>query len=412
MSKAGSAPDTPAIPTTTTATPYSVRLTINTTSDSCLDSAGASPGTLILSSAETSPLERNDFVPATDISFFFMNICPIINPLSPPPPLHQFISKLMKRTQLSHSTLLHALFLLQKLRCLHPTLKSPRTLSFMSHRLFLGALIVSAKVLYDDTYDNQAWRAVAQGVCITVADVNRLESEFLGALKYDAGASISRADWISFCQQISSAMCSEEEQAAKPRNLVREVIYADCASRIMSGDYMSGSNVDRVTLCNVEISPMSFFKKNDAADAFVNSPPSYSNSPPQMTIPTVLDEYRAEIIAVSEGILAMLEPGIPPELEETVRVKKWQQLSPLFHKQCLKLECFEDLSCETNSYSPSSSNSLIWTGGEDEEFQVVDGSSSKFSSSCGIDNDRSNSFGRRREDDLDMSFFLSLDDDE
>ncbi|KAJ3072125.1 hypothetical protein HDU98_004181 [Podochytrium sp. JEL0797] len=139
-------------------------------------------------------------------------------PAAPPPhtipPLKQFITKLLKRTQLSHSTFLHSLYLLHRLHTLHPTTlclppsrPSTRNTPLITHRLVLGALIVSAKVLYDDTYDNHAWKAVAQGVCVTVADVNCLERAVLGLLGFDVGAGVGREEWRAFCREVGEGIC-------------------------------------------------------------------------------------------------------------------------------------------------------------------------------------------------------------
>ncbi|KAJ3025607.1 UNVERIFIED_CONTAM: hypothetical protein HDU68_006949 [Siphonaria sp. JEL0065] len=154
---------------------------------------------------------------------------PIITNNPPPPPLKQFITKLLKRTQLSHSTFLHALYLLHNLHHLHPTLRTPSTSSpstappqtnnhhpaNLIHKLLLGTLIISAKVLYDDTYDNQAWKAVAQGICTTVTDVNLLERATLGVLQFRVGACVGRLEWRRFlecvCDGIEEFVCNAKE---------------------------------------------------------------------------------------------------------------------------------------------------------------------------------------------------------
>ncbi|KAJ3263220.1 hypothetical protein HDU77_011081 [Chytriomyces hyalinus] len=169
------------------------------------------------------------------------NKSPPLSPINPPPALSAFISRLIKRTQLSHSTLVHALLLCHKLHSRNPLLRTTsleysacfvsnsKNNSSMSaqfdpalyfnnpwlcHKIFLGALIVSAKVLYDDTYDNAAWSSVSQGICASVADVNRLEACVLGCLDFDAGAHVSRREWLAFCSFVGARVTNSSEDDA------------------------------------------------------------------------------------------------------------------------------------------------------------------------------------------------------
>ncbi|KAJ3283896.1 hypothetical protein HDU79_008664 [Rhizoclosmatium sp. JEL0117] len=138
------------------------------------------------------------------------------------PPLRLFISKLLKRTQLSHSTFLHALHLLHCIHSLHPYLHLPPPpepafciAHFLTHRLLLGTLIVSAKVLYDDTYDNQAWKAVAQGLCVDVSDVNLLERAILGVLEFRVGACVLRHEWRLFCNRVACEIDAMQQMGGR-----------------------------------------------------------------------------------------------------------------------------------------------------------------------------------------------------
>ncbi|KAI8606914.1 hypothetical protein BC830DRAFT_1159836, partial [Chytriomyces sp. MP71] len=105
--------------------------------------------------------------PFDPLSHVQANIHPRISLHAPPPPLPTFISKLLKRTQLSHSALVHCLHLLLKLHSnwgprlmtcsTDPSSEVPSYSAhfceldicsnpWLLHKLFLGCLIISAKV--------------------------------------------------------------------------------------------------------------------------------------------------------------------------------------------------------------------------------------------------------------------------
>ena len=85
---------------------------------------------------------------------------------------------LMVRTRISLKTLILALFYLERLKSLHPMCKGSEG---SAHRLFLSALIVASKMLYDDTFHNLSW---AQVSLFPLEEINKMEMEFLYFLGY------------------------------------------------------------------------------------------------------------------------------------------------------------------------------------------------------------------------------------
>ncbi|KAJ1555316.1 hypothetical protein HK096_004280 [Nowakowskiella sp. JEL0078] len=108
------------------------------------------------------------------------------------PKLSNFIANILTRTRVSSSTLILALFYLNRLKQIHPVCRGSRG---SGHRLALAALIAASKYLYDDTFDNKAWSSVSSGL-FGVAEVNQMEHEFLYFLKYELFVSEIQWNWF------------------------------------------------------------------------------------------------------------------------------------------------------------------------------------------------------------------------
>ncbi|KAI9331942.1 hypothetical protein BDR26DRAFT_655331 [Obelidium mucronatum] len=325
-------------------------------------------------------------------------------PPQPPPPLKQFIAKLMKRTQLSHSSFVHALHLLHNIHHLHPTLrtlKNPecsRNYTFLMHRLLLGSLIISAKVLYDDTYDNQAWKAVAQGICTTVEDVNLLERAMLAILDFNVGASMSRLEWRRFCDNVANGLaelcCSDDGTglAGAVTSIGREQEVSGSGCWVCWGDSNNPVQEEEEKLTPLPTNPPLIdesennyqqlqnhqsaqlygirLKRNLVREIIYADTDSLVNSVDYSTVITrnrlvaMSESKKAEIIAVAEAAVAA-ENVTVPELEEQVRMRVF--------RSHLDIERGQDSAVELIGLSHLFLDDIPGTKDEeDDDFQILD----------------------------------------
>ncbi|KAJ3122602.1 hypothetical protein HK098_002738 [Nowakowskiella sp. JEL0407] len=116
------------------------------------------------------------------------------------PRLSSFVSSVMSRTRASTATLSLALFYLRRLKQIHPACKG----SYGSgHRLIFASLITASKYLYDDTYDNKAWKMVTCGL-FQQKEVNQMEHEFLFFVKYELF--VKEFEWNEFLEELEFGM--------------------------------------------------------------------------------------------------------------------------------------------------------------------------------------------------------------
>ncbi|KAH9276706.1 hypothetical protein BASA83_000839 [Batrachochytrium salamandrivorans] len=152
--------------------------------------------------------------------------------------LHSFLNTIMIRTRLSGNTLMTAFLYLDRLKKNHPRCKgSPGS----AHRLILSAVILAAKYLYDDTFDNTAWATVSSGL-FYLGQVNHMEMEMLQFL--DFKLYVSSAYWQSFYATIDKDI--EEWQATyatnnTPATPTGYAAVPSPASRMMPGNGGVGS---------------------------------------------------------------------------------------------------------------------------------------------------------------------------
>ncbi|TEB25649.1 hypothetical protein FA13DRAFT_1608212, partial [Coprinellus micaceus] len=98
---------------------------------------------------------------------------------SPRVELSHFIAYALHRTKLHPSVTFAALMLLQRLKA-----RVPGNNPLSGHRLFISALIIAAKVIYDVTYSNRSWGIVTRGM-FSLTDVNTMEREMCDYLKWE-----------------------------------------------------------------------------------------------------------------------------------------------------------------------------------------------------------------------------------
>lgn len=110
--------------------------------------------------------------------------CPDIPPTSctgpvlPPPTLEYFIAYALYRTRLPNVVTFSALYLLLRLKMRYPDAHAPS-----EHRLFLTSFMISSKFLCDDTYTDQAWLVVGQGM-FELQGLNAMERDMCQKLDW------------------------------------------------------------------------------------------------------------------------------------------------------------------------------------------------------------------------------------
>lgn len=92
--------------------------------------------------------------------------------------LAEFIAYALHRTQLPAFVAFHALYLLKRLKQRFPSSRGSS-----GHRLIIAAMMIACKFACDDTYSNQSWTIVGQGM-FTLREINTMEQELFGFLGY------------------------------------------------------------------------------------------------------------------------------------------------------------------------------------------------------------------------------------
>ncbi|KAK9762994.1 hypothetical protein K7432_010727 [Basidiobolus ranarum] len=116
------------------------------------------------------------------------------------PSLEDFIHRIYRRGSLSITNLLTGLLFLIRLKEYHPSCKGTHG---SGHRLFLSAIIIANKYLYDGAYHNNSWVKVAEGK-YSLLEINQMECELLSLLKYRLV--VSKREWIEFSKIIDSKL--------------------------------------------------------------------------------------------------------------------------------------------------------------------------------------------------------------
>ncbi|KAJ3400738.1 hypothetical protein CcCBS67573_g02416 [Chytriomyces confervae] len=103
-------------------------------------------------------------------------------PASQLPPLAQFVGSVVARSKVGPNAVSVAVAYLERIRRTLP--KSARGLPCSGHRLFLAALILSAKYINDKTYKNRSWVSFTEGL-FPVSEINLMERQFLSIIDFD-----------------------------------------------------------------------------------------------------------------------------------------------------------------------------------------------------------------------------------
>ncbi|KAI9340172.1 hypothetical protein DFJ73DRAFT_762679 [Zopfochytrium polystomum] len=161
-----------------------------------------------------------------DMSLLLELVAPVNGPM---PDFKTFITKLMKRTDLSASTLALAVLFVARIAAKwcppsvsfvpsYPARRGNSTASRdlpilfpgapgTAHRIAFLAIMVASKIVYDDTYDNRAWCTVSHSLFARPADISRAERGFLGGglLGFD-GIHVKRGDWSRFLDGVDKCI--------------------------------------------------------------------------------------------------------------------------------------------------------------------------------------------------------------
>ncbi|KAJ3250602.1 hypothetical protein HDU77_006489 [Chytriomyces hyalinus] len=98
------------------------------------------------------------------------------------PPLAQFVGSVVARSKVGPNAVSVAVAYLERIRRKLP--KSARGLPCSCHRLFLAALILSAKYINDKTYKNRSWVSFSEGL-FPASEINLMERQFLSIIDFD-----------------------------------------------------------------------------------------------------------------------------------------------------------------------------------------------------------------------------------
>ncbi|KAJ1551370.1 hypothetical protein HK096_000552 [Nowakowskiella sp. JEL0078] len=110
----------------------------------------------------------------------------------------RFCEEILKTTALSFSVLLLALKFIQRLKTCNPLLKGSEG---SECRILVCALMLSMKVLMDNTYTNRTWNKVSK---IPIEELNVMEVEFLVQLHFDLY--VSEKDYYIWLQEVDLAV--------------------------------------------------------------------------------------------------------------------------------------------------------------------------------------------------------------
>ncbi|ORX90415.1 hypothetical protein K493DRAFT_340022 [Basidiobolus meristosporus CBS 931.73] len=115
---------------------------------------------------------------------------------APTASLREFVSSLIHYSKVPTNNILCALLYLVRLKRRHPECKGTNGAGF---RLFLAALIVSNKYLYDNPYHNQSWAKMSGGQ-FTLHDIGLMEFELLYLLSFNLN--VTKEQWVNFVELI------------------------------------------------------------------------------------------------------------------------------------------------------------------------------------------------------------------
>lgn len=196
----------------------------------------------------------------------------IINPISKGNiSLVHFIKNLIKYSNVQTPTLMATLIYLNKLRSLLPA--NAIGMETTRHRIFLSALILSAKSLNDSSPLNKHWTKYTDGL-LNIEEVNMAERELIGLLNWNI--TINEDDLIIALQpflipiknQLAKKLQAEQNQKINFYRLSNFNLKSYSKSRSSST-----SSVNSYTSVN---SPLSNSSSVSSIDSISSSPTNYS----------------------------------------------------------------------------------------------------------------------------------------
>lgn len=170
-----------------------------------------------------------------------------------------FIKKLIKYSNVQTPTLMASLIYLNKLRNILPA--NAVGMETTRHRIFLGALILSAKSLNDSSPMNKHWTKYTDGL-LTIEEVNMAERELIGLLKWDIN--VKEGELILVLQPFLTSI----------KDNVRRKNQDECNAKI---NYYRLSNTYRCTNSNSSTS-ISSFKSSMSLNSSQSSLSLHSNN--------------------------------------------------------------------------------------------------------------------------------------
>lgn len=135
----------------------------------------------------------------------------VVTPKSEFVSLTTFINNLIRYSNVQTPTLMASLIYLNKLRNLLPA--NAVGMETTRHRIFLAALILSAKTLNDSSPLNKHWTKYTDGL-LSLQEVNMAERELIGLLKWNIN--VKQEDLVivlqPFLTSIKQSLCRKREQ--------------------------------------------------------------------------------------------------------------------------------------------------------------------------------------------------------
>jgi hypothetical protein len=114
--------------------------------------------------------------------------------------LYAGIQRILKLTNLSYSSFLVAILYIHRFRKRN-TLEMSYQRAF---EMFVAAIIVADKYLYDATFSNKDWVSFA-GFRFTLVQLNRLERLFLNSISYQVY--VRKEDYLEFIEYLDMMLC-------------------------------------------------------------------------------------------------------------------------------------------------------------------------------------------------------------
>ncbi|WRT63714.1 uncharacterized protein IL334_000637 [Kwoniella shivajii] len=132
--------------------------------------------------------------------------------VQPSPQFSKFVSRMLTLTSVSHSVTIVALLYVYRLKMRNTFFSTPGS----EQRPFIAGLMLGNKYLDDNTYTNATWAELAG---MSLPDINKMESEFLGGLNYQLGVPVE--EYQRWKNLLDGFMTSRAPSSALGRHIRR-----------------------------------------------------------------------------------------------------------------------------------------------------------------------------------------------